>query len=71
VLHGSMKTTLGQALGLSLAFSRTEMAGKGPQRGGLLVLRLWPTDGTPLKRLGRVGREVRVGRGPQGAHGPM
>ena len=34
MLHGSMKTTLGQALGLSLAFSRTEMPGKGPQRGG-------------------------------------
>jgi hypothetical protein len=35
VLQGSMKTTLGQALGLSLAFSRTEMPGKGPQRGGV------------------------------------
>ena len=55
VLHGSMKTTLGQALGLSVAFSRTEMPGKGPQRGGP-VWRLWPTQGASLKRFGWVER---------------
>ena len=55
MLHGSMKTTLGQALGLSLAFSRTEMTGKGPQRGGP-VCRLLPTQGASIKRFGWVKR---------------
>ena len=35
----------------------TEMAGQGPQRGGVLVLRLGRTDGAPLEEVCLVGSE--------------
>jgi hypothetical protein len=38
--HGAMKTTLSQALGLSLAFSRTKMAGQEPEEGGVRFFKL-------------------------------
>ena len=50
MLHGAMKTTLDQARGLSLAFSRTDMVGKGLQRGGAV----WASLSDPRRFLREV-----------------
>ena len=50
-----MKAAFRQARSPSLACVGTEMAGQG--EGGMLVLRLWRTDGAPLEEVCLVGSE--------------
>ena len=52
-----MKAAFRQARSPSLVCVGTEMAGQGPKRGGVLVLRLGRTDGAPLEEVCLVGSE--------------
>ena len=52
-----MKAAFRQARSPSLVCVGTEMAGQGPQKGGMLVLRLGRTDGAPLEEVCLVGSE--------------